>query len=194
MSVKEYGDIHDSFVGTMKHTGYDEDDWDVRFDAALGNATTLTLAYQDVDQNASALAPHALQPGLDARRPRRRTRHLVANIYNQGRSLGYAKVQSENTDPDALVSSWAGTLSYQAWADSEFQDRCTNASQPLSSARYQQLETADVEHPLAPTSRGLAAGPGRWLRPRLLSRRCRQRRTSQPGAAVTYRPRRVRSR
>ncbi len=164
MSVKEYGDIHDSSVGTMKHTGYDEDDWDVRFDAALGNATTLTLAYQDVDQNdiwrwhrtlynpGWTHGDHVAAPGT-----------WVANIYNQGRSLGYAKVQSENTDPDALVSSWAGTLSYQAWADSEFQDRRTNASQPLSSARYQQLQTADVETLGADFSLVSQLGPGRLV-------------------------------
>jgi len=145
VSRKDFGDIHDSSVGAMKNTGYSETDWDLRFDTRVGDATRLTLAWQDVDQDGVwrwhrtiynpgwSHGGHVAAPGT-----------WLANTYDQGRSLGYARLQSSDPGPGAWLSRWTATVSYQELNDREFQDRRGSAGQSLSSSRYQQVQTADV--------------------------------------------------
>ena len=145
VSRKDFGDIRDSSVGHMENTGYDETDWDLRYDRALGAATRLTVAWQDVEQDdvwrwhRTVYNPgwtrggHVAAPGT-----------WLANTYDQGRSLGYARLQSSDPGPGAWLSRWTATVSYQEQNDREFQDRRGNAGQALSSSRYQQVQTADV--------------------------------------------------
>lgn len=145
VSLKDFGDIHDSAVGDMKNTGYDETDWDLRYDSNLGEATRLTLVWQDVDQDdvwrwhRTIYNPgwthggHVTAPGT-----------WLANIYDQERSLGYARLQSGDPGVGEWLSRWTATVSYQEWNDSEFQDRRASAGQTLNSSRYQQVQTAEV--------------------------------------------------
>jgi hemoglobin/transferrin/lactoferrin receptor protein len=145
VSIKNFGDIEDSAVGRMKNTGYDENAWDLRFDTALGANATLTLAYQDVDQDDIWRWHRTLyNPGW------RKNGHVaapgtwVANIYDQERSLGYARLNVANDEQGAWFSDLTLILSYQEWSDSELQDRRTNVSQAWTSSRYRQLQFADV--------------------------------------------------
>lgn len=163
-TYKDFGDIRDSSVGLMKNTGYEEMDWDMRFEAALNPDTTLIAAFQQVNQNdiwrwhRTIFNPgwshdgHVTAPGS-----------WLANIYDQDRMLGYLKVVSEDPRQGAAITRWSATLSYQDSTDLEFQDRRTAVGQSLSSSRYQQWQQADV------TTYGIdlefesPMGPGKWI-------------------------------
>lgn len=145
ISYKDFGDIEDSAVGAMKHTGYDETDWDLRLDASIGAGTTLTMAYQDVDQD-DVWRWHrtVYNPGWSKDGHVAAAGTWLANTYDQGRSLGYVKVDSVDPGVGEWLSHFTATLSYQELSDSEFQDRRSTETQALTSARYQQLQTAEV--------------------------------------------------
>jgi hemoglobin/transferrin/lactoferrin receptor protein len=163
LSLKDFGDIEDSAVGRMKNTGYEETDWDMRYDASVGDAARLTLAYQSLEQDdvwrwhRTLYSPgwkhgsHVAAPGS-----------WVANIYDQGRELGYARLRSAEPS-DGLLSRWSATLSYQDWSDRELQDRRTAADQPYTSSRYRQVQNADVRTHGADFEFESPMGPGRWV-------------------------------
>jgi len=51
VTYKDYGDIRSADIGVQPHTGYDELDFDARFDYILTPGVKLVLAYQQVEQN-----------------------------------------------------------------------------------------------------------------------------------------------
>lgn len=121
-SMKDFNDIKDSAVGRMKNTGYDELDFDFRFDYALSATTTLTLAHHRIDQDdvwrwhSTLFNPgwthggHTATPGS-----------FNARIYEQERTLSYLKLTGE--EGGSWLRRWSATLSYQTTQDSQFQDR-----------------------------------------------------------------------
>jgi hemoglobin/transferrin/lactoferrin receptor protein len=165
ITYKDFGDIRDSSVGLMKNTGYEETDWDLRFEAALDESTTLTAALQQVTQDDVwrwhrtvfnnppwSHDGHVTTPGS-----------WLANTYDQDRMLGYVKVVSEDPRQGALISRWSATLSYQDSRDREFQDRRANAGQTLNNTRYQQWQQADVQTYGIDLEFESPMGPGKWI-------------------------------
>lgn len=124
VSLKDFGDIEDSAVGTMRNTGYPEQDFDLRLDAALGPDTTLTLLHQQVNQD-DIWRWHStvFNPGWQ------HSGHLTApgtfnsRIYDQERALTYLRVAGENPAADAFIKRWSATISHQRGNDSESQAR-----------------------------------------------------------------------
>jgi len=124
LSAKEFGDIEDSAVGRMKGTGYPEKDLDFRVDWAVTPESTLTLAYDTVNQDAISRwhrtlnnpgwkdDGHVAAPGL-----------WTSDNFDQERSLTYLRYAGENPRAGAAIQRWNATLSYQTAADSEFQNR-----------------------------------------------------------------------
>ena len=164
ISVKDFGDIHDSAVGTMKNTGYDETDWDLRFDMALNPSTTLTAALQHVKQDDVWRWHRTIyNPGWDHDGHVSDPGTWLGNIYDQDRLLGYLKIASEDPRAGSWLSRWSATLSYQDSSDSEFQDRRTAVGQLLSSTRYQQIQEADVQTYGIDLEFESPMGPGKWI-------------------------------
>ena len=124
LSGKDYGDIRDSAVGRMPGTGYTEEDIDFRTDWAVGPESTLTFAFNYVNQDDISRwhrtlgnpgwthGNHVATPGL-----------WTANTYDQERSLAYLRYAGSNPLSGAPVQRWNATLSYQTAVDSEYQDR-----------------------------------------------------------------------
>ena len=124
LSAKDYGDIESNALGRMENTGYPEQDLDFRFDMALSNDVTLTMAYQYVNQD-DIWRWHRTQynPGWTD------GDHVVAGgsflseTYDQERSLAYIKLSGENPGNAALIRRWHTTLSWQKAQDSSEQLR-----------------------------------------------------------------------
>lgn len=142
---KDFGDIEDSAVGLMKGTGYEENAFDLRFDAAIAQDTTLTFASQYVDQDDISRwhrtlnnlgwthGDHVAAPG-----------RWVANDFDQERSLTYLRIEQEIADQGSWLNKWTATLSYQTSRDSEYQDRRPSLAALPTSSNYQQRQDADV--------------------------------------------------
>ena len=123
-SAKDFGDIEDSSVGRMTGTGYPEQDLDFRADWAVTADSTLTLAYNYVNQDDVSRwhrtlenpgwkhGGHVTTPGL-----------WSANTYDQERSMTYLRYAGGNPLAGAIIQNWSATVSYQSSADSEYQDR-----------------------------------------------------------------------
>lgn len=121
-SAKDIGDIKDSAVGRMKHSGYGESDFDFRFDYAFSPTTTLTLAHHYIDQDdvwrwhSTVFNPgwshggHTATPGT-----------FAARIYDQERSLTYLKLAGE--EAGGWLRKWSAVLSFQKTQDSQYQNR-----------------------------------------------------------------------
>lgn len=123
---KDFGDIRDSGVGLMRNTGYPEQDYDLRFDIALNENTTVTFAHQYVNQDDvwrwhSTIYNPGWQHDGHVSAPGR----FISRIYDQERSLTYLKFQGENPEADAWLTRWSATVSYQTTRDAETQDRTT---------------------------------------------------------------------
>lgn len=121
-TYKDFGDIRDSALGRLKNTGYEELDFDFRFDLAVSDTATLTLASHHVDQDdvwrwhSTVFNPgwthdgHTTSPGK-----------FNARIYEQERSLSYLRFAEEQGS--GWLKRWSATLSFQKSQDSQFQDR-----------------------------------------------------------------------
>ncbi|WP_367870264.1 TonB-dependent receptor [Luteolibacter sp. Populi] len=141
VTAKDFGDIRDSAVGLMRNTGYPEQDLDFRFDMALNAQTTLTVAHQQVNQDAisrwhSTLfnpgwqhSGHVTQPGT-----------WLARTIDQERSLTYVRVDQENAD-SAFIQRWNATVSFQTTRESSKEYRTA------TDRRYQiqEIDTIGVD-------------------------------------------------
>ena len=120
-SAKDFGDIKDSNLGRMTRTGYDEQNFDLKFQYALNDTTELSFAHQYINQDDvwrwhSTLfnrgwthGNHVTQPGS-----------LTYRTYDQERSLTYLKLEGESQHN--LLEEWQATVSYQKSQDSETRD------------------------------------------------------------------------
>jgi hemoglobin/transferrin/lactoferrin receptor protein len=124
LSAKDYGDVSDDDIGRMVGTGYPEQDLDFKFDWAVSPESTITLAYNYVNQDAISRwhrttnnpgwnnNGHLTTPGL-----------WTSNYFDQERSMTYLRYVGENPLTSAVVKRWSATLSYQTSTDSESQNR-----------------------------------------------------------------------
>ncbi|MFY7816792.1 MAG: TonB-dependent receptor plug domain-containing protein [Akkermansiaceae bacterium] len=164
ITEKDFGDIHSSAIGTMRNTGYEESDWDLRFESALNADTTLIAAFQQVDQDDVWRWHRTIyNPGWNHNGHVAAPGSWLANIYDQNRMLGYLKIVSENPRQGALVSRWSATMSYQDTMDLEFQDRRMVAGEALTSTRYQQWQQADISTYGIDLELESPMGPGKWI-------------------------------
>jgi len=124
LSAKDYGDIEDDHVGEMVGTGHPEQDLDFRFDWAVTPDSTLTLAYNYVNQDAVSRWHRTLNnPGWTENGHVATPGLWTSNNYDQERSMTYLRYAGENPDAAAPIQRWSATLSYQDSSDSEFQNR-----------------------------------------------------------------------
>ncbi len=164
ITEKDFGDIHSSAIGTMRNTGYEENDWDVRFESAVNADTTLTAAFMQVSQD-DVWRWHrtVYNPGWTHNGSTATAGSWLANIYDQDRVLGFLRVASEDPRQGAIISRWSATLSYQDNSELEFQDRRNNTTQSLNSSRYRQWQNADVKTYGIDIELESPMGPGKWI-------------------------------
>lgn len=164
ITLKDFGDIHSSAIGTMQNTGYDESAWDIRFEAALDPCTTLTAGFMQVQQD-DIWRWHrtVLNPGWEKGNHVAAPGSWLANVFDQDRLLGFLRVASENPREGAWLSRWSATLSYQDNTDLEFQDRRNSTSQSLNSSRFRQWQQADVQTYGIDLEFETPMGPGKWI-------------------------------
>jgi hemoglobin/transferrin/lactoferrin receptor protein len=124
LSAKDYGDIEDSDVGEMVGTGYPEEDLDFRFDWAVTPESTVTLAFNYVNQDAVSRWHRTLNnPGWTSGGNVAAPGLWTSNNYDQERSMTYLRYAGENPEAGAAIQRWNATLSYQDSTDSESQNR-----------------------------------------------------------------------
>lgn len=146
ITQKDFGDIEDSSVGTMRGTGYGEQAYDLRFDMKLSQDTLLTFASQYVNQDDISRWHRTIQnPGWIHGNHIAAPGTWVANNYDQERSLTYLRVEQEIADASSWLDKWSATLSYQTSSESEMQDRRASTAALPTAARYLQIQNAQVE-------------------------------------------------
>lgn len=156
ISQKDFGDIEDSGIGIMPHTGYPEQDLDGRLDIAVTPDSTITLAHYNVNQDeiwrwhSTYYNPgwqhdgHVVAPGT-----------WPARIYDQERSISYLRYAGEDPRDNAAIKRWSATVSFQTTNDREFQFRAVT---PRIDRRYQLTDVdttgfdLELESPLGPGS------------------------------------------
>ncbi|HEB51934.1 MAG TPA: TonB-dependent receptor [bacterium] len=123
-TYRNFGDIRDRSLGEMPQTGYDEFDYDLRFDAAYGDSGTLTLAHQRVEQNDIWRTHRTVffEPweGTSLSNPD------LARIYDQERSLSYLRLADD--DVGSGVSKYSLTFSFQQQNEFFFRQRTAGAN------------------------------------------------------------------
>jgi hemoglobin/transferrin/lactoferrin receptor protein len=123
-TIKEFGDIEDSAVGTMKGTGYPEQDFDLKAQWAVNTDSTITFAHYYVNQDDVSRWHRTLDnPGWTHGSHVTAPGEFIANDYDQERSLTYLRYEGSDPRTDAAIRRWRATLSYQTSRDSEFQNR-----------------------------------------------------------------------
>jgi hemoglobin/transferrin/lactoferrin receptor protein len=125
LSAKDFGDIKDSAVGRMSHTGYSEEAFDLKFEYALSADSTLTLAHQYLNQD-DAQRWHRTQfnPGWVHGNhiiPDQTNTGAKSEIFDQERSLTYLRI--EGSAYDTWFDDYSATFSYQNSQDSTIRDR-----------------------------------------------------------------------
>lgn len=124
LSWKDYGDIRDSNIGVFQNTGYPEQNFDLKFEYALSEASKLTFAHQYLNQD-EVWRWHStrLNPGWihdNHVTADRSVAGLNFRIYDQERSLTYLKLEGDSEKK--WLQNWHATLSYQKSQDSEHRD------------------------------------------------------------------------
>lgn len=125
LSKKDFGDIKDSAVGRMNNTGYAEEAFDLKFEYALSEDSTLTLAHQYLNQD-DAQRWHRTQfnPGWIHGNhviPDQTTAGAKSEILDQERSITYLK--AEGSARDTWFDAYSAIFSYQKTQDSSIRDR-----------------------------------------------------------------------
>lgn len=106
-SLKNFGDVRAADIGTQRHTGYGEWDTDAKLEWQIAPDATLTLAYQQVEQD-DVWRTHRTIYGVPWEGTTRGSEQKRA--LDQGRQLGYA--QLELADLDSFVESATFSLSW----------------------------------------------------------------------------------
>jgi hemoglobin/transferrin/lactoferrin receptor protein len=123
-TIKEFGDIKDSAVGTMDGTGYPEQNFDLKAQWAVTTDSTITFAHYYVNQDDVSRWHRTLDnPGWTHGSHVAAPGAYIANDYDQERSLTYLRYEGGDPRTDAAIRRWRATLSYQTSRDSEFQNR-----------------------------------------------------------------------
>lgn len=131
VSAKDFGDIKDSAIGRMKGTGYPEQNVDFKFEYALSDTSTLTLAHQYVNQDDVLRWHSTVYSDLDGDGISwNHGSHFTTagnNLdrrYDQERSLTYFRIEETNAAP-SWIDSWKATVSYQKSQDSQHRVRAS---------------------------------------------------------------------
>lgn len=116
---KDFGDVRSNFFGTMRGTGYPEQNYDAKLEFSLSENHSLTLAQQSLNQDEvsrwhSTLANPGGWEGLDPG-------EFTSRFYDQKRSLSYIRL--EGNELDGPIQRYRVTFSYQKTQDTEIQDR-----------------------------------------------------------------------
>ncbi|MCB9878186.1 MAG: TonB-dependent receptor [Planctomycetes bacterium] len=128
VTYRDFGDVRDRVLHEMEHTGYDEFDYDGRFDLALGDDATLTIAHQRVQQDGVWRTHNTVffeswqgtsQPNPD-----------LTRIYDQDRDLTYLKVSA--ADRGGVVDAFRLTFSYQNQREDFERSRLRSGNTELS--------------------------------------------------------------
>ncbi|MBL9075991.1 MAG: TonB-dependent receptor [Planctomycetes bacterium] len=110
VTYRDFGDIRDRVLGTMEKTGYEEFDFDLRFDWAVGPKATLTAVHQRVTQDDVWRTHNTIffesWQGTTLPTPD------LARIYDQERDLSYLRLAGSELGGGA-VDEYSLTLSYQ---------------------------------------------------------------------------------
>lgn len=123
VSVKEFGDLRGGHkVGRQDHTGYDEQDYDLRLDYAPDADSALTLAHQTVNQD-DAWRTHKTLYGIDWEGLS--VGDEKVHEFDQHRDLTYAKFRQENLS--GPVDRYALTVSRQAQDEDRFRIKADDA-------------------------------------------------------------------
>jgi hemoglobin/transferrin/lactoferrin receptor protein len=110
VSIKDFGDLKGGRdVGTQKHTGYTEQDFDFRADWRGEDESVITLGHQTVDQD-DAWRTHRTIYGIDWEGLK--AGDDKAHSYDQQRDLTYLKGRHENLN--GIVDGMEWTMSRQA--------------------------------------------------------------------------------
>ncbi len=114
-TLKNFGDIRAADVGVMKKTGYDEQDFDLRFDYAFNSNTSMTLVHQQVSQD-DVWRSHKTIYGFDWEG----TNHgnELRRSFDQDRSLTYLRFEGKDTG--SFVDSWQLTASFQTMDEERY--------------------------------------------------------------------------
>ena len=132
-TLKEFGDVRSNHYGTMRGTGYPEQNYDLKFEWSPSENHQLTFAHQylnqdDVNRWHSTLANpggwEGLAPG-----------GFTSRVYDQERSLTYLRYDGEPLS--GPIQRYRATLSFQDSQDSETQDRNPTSAQ----TRFSEIET-----------------------------------------------------
>jgi hemoglobin/transferrin/lactoferrin receptor protein len=117
-TLKNYGDARAAGIGKMHQTGYDEWAADLRFDYAFSDNTSMTMVYQQVDQN-DVWRSHKTIYGFDWEG----TDHgnELQRSFDQDRSLSY--IRFEGADTGSFIDAWTLTASYQTMDEERYRDR-----------------------------------------------------------------------
>ena len=130
---KDFGDVRSNFFGSMRGTGYPEQNYDAKFEFALSENHSLTVAHQYLNQDEvnrwhSTLANPGGWEGLDPG-------GFTSRIHDQERSLSYVRL--EGNELAGPIQRYRATFSYQDTQDTEIQDRNPASAQ----TRFSNIDT-----------------------------------------------------
>jgi len=119
ISIKDFGDLEGGEeVGTQAHTGYDEQDGDLRLDGDIGGHARLTLGHQSVRQD-DAWRTHRTVYAIDWEGLLKWDDQV--HSYDQGRDLTYLRYRAE--DLAGFVDGMIVTVSRHAQSEDLFRVR-----------------------------------------------------------------------
>ncbi|MGJ8696458.1 MAG: TonB-dependent receptor plug domain-containing protein [Verrucomicrobiaceae bacterium] len=128
ISSKNIGDIKDSALGRMTGTGYAEQSLDFKFEYALSDSQTLTLAHTYLNQDdINRWHNTTANPGWRHGNSFTTAGTDLQRTYDQERALTYLRLEDSNPAAPWL-NSWQLTTSYQKSQDSEFRVRGSGQS------------------------------------------------------------------
>ena len=128
LSTADIGDIRDSALGTMRGTGYSQLSHDFKFEYALGDSRTLTLAHSYLDQDDISRWHNTINnPGWVHGRSFTTAGTDLARDYDQERSLTYLRLE-DSAPNSSWIDSYQATLSYQKTQDSTLRVRGSGRS------------------------------------------------------------------
>lgn len=123
LSAKDVGDIKDSALGRMVGTGYSEESLDFKFEYALSETRTLTLASTYLNQDdVNRWHNTTANQGWIHRNSFTTAGTDLQRTYDQERSLTYLRLEDSESSI-SWIDRWQLTVSYQRSQDSEFRDR-----------------------------------------------------------------------
>jgi len=117
-TLKNFGDIRAADVGVMEKTGYDEQDFDLRFDYAFNSSTRMTFVHQQVSQD-DVWRSHKTIYGFDWEGANHGSE--LRRSFDQDRSLTYLRFEGEDTE--SFVDKWQLTASFQTMDEERYRVR-----------------------------------------------------------------------